>query len=152
VADAAVARPQDRTAAPARATSLSMFLNSKKKQRLGNCAERGNHCRSRTLGHRLIGNIGHAALNVLLSSAQFEREVTGERIRDKIAASKSRGMWMGGNLPLGYDRPSDPATRALVVNEGEAEQVRLIFRRYVELGSVSELERWLHGNDIRSKA
>jgi site-specific DNA recombinase len=91
-------------------------------------------------------------LNVLLSSAQFEREVTGERIRDKIDASKSRGMWMGGNLPLGYDRPSDPATRALVVNEGEAEQVRLIFRRYVELGSVSELERWLHGNDIRSKA
>ena len=58
-------------------------------------------------------------LNVLLSFAQFEREVTGERIRDKIAASKAKGMWMGGNLPLGYDAPTDQATRALVVNVEE---------------------------------
>jgi hypothetical protein len=72
---------------------------------------------------------------VLLSFAQFEREVIGERIRDKIAASKKKGMWMGGVPPLGY-RAQD---RKLVIVEGEAEIVRFIFRRYAELGSV----RWL---------
>jgi DNA invertase Pin-like site-specific DNA recombinase len=97
-------------------------------------------------------SMGRLTLNVLLSFAQFEREVTGERIRDKIAASKAKGMWMGGALPLGYDLPTDRATRALVVNPVEAEQVRLIFQRYVELGSVSKLERWLDDNAIRSKA
>src|SRR5690348_2879198 len=71
-------------------------------------------------------------LNMLLSFAQFEREVTGERIRDKIAASKRRGMWMGGPLPLGYDVHD----RKLVVNEAEAETVRHIFRSYCELGNV----------------
>src|SRR5580692_11516803 len=93
-------------------------------------------------------SMGRLTLNVLLSFAQFEREVTGERIRDKIAASKAKGMWMGGAMPLGYDRPTDPATRALVVNEAEAEQVRLIFRRYVELASVGALESWLAQNAI----
>src|SRR6202167_3030109 len=88
-------------------------------------------------------SMGRLTLNVLLSFAQFEREVTGERIRDKIAASKKKGMWMGGGLPLGYDAPTDLTTRALVVNATEAETVRLIFRRYLELGSVHELERWL---------
>ena len=97
-------------------------------------------------------SMGRLTLNVLLSFAQFEREVTGERIRDKIAASKARGMWMGGNLPLGYDRPTDLTTRALVVNPIEADQVRTIFQRYVELGAVSELARWLSANGIRSKA
>jgi site-specific DNA recombinase len=97
-------------------------------------------------------SMGRLTLNVLLSFAQFEREVTGERIRDKIAASKAKGMWMGGSHPLGYDRPVDLATRALVVNPAEADQVRLIFRRYVELGSVSALERWLDDNALRSKA
>jgi len=97
-------------------------------------------------------SMGRLTLNVLLSFAQFEREVTGERTRDKIAASKAKGMWMGGNLPLGYDAPSDHATRRLMVNGSEAETVRLIFRRYLELGSVDRLERWLHENDIRSKA
>jgi DNA invertase Pin-like site-specific DNA recombinase len=97
-------------------------------------------------------SMGRLTLNVLLSFAQFEREVTGERIRDKIAASKAKGMWMGGTLPLGYDRPTDLATRALVVNDVEAEQVRLIFRRYVELRSVSALQHWLDENAIRSKA
>ena len=97
-------------------------------------------------------SMGRLTLNVLLSFAQFEREVTGERIRDKIAASKAKGMWMGGTLPLGYDRPTDLATRALVVNEAEAEQVRLIFRRYLELRSVSALERWLDEQVIRSKS
>ena len=66
-------------------------------------------------------SMGRLTLNVLLSFAQFEREVTGERIRDKIAASKKKGMWMGGPVPIGYDVPTDALTRALVVNETEAE-------------------------------
>lgn len=97
-------------------------------------------------------SMGRLTLNVLLSFAQFEREVTGERIRDKIAASKAKGMWMGGNLPLGYDAPVDRATRALVVNTAEAETVRLIFDRYLELRSVHALVRWLAEQGIRSKA
>ena len=80
-------------------------------------------------------SMGRLTLNVLLSFAQFEREVTGERIRDKIAASKRRGMWMGGNLPLGYD----VRDRELVVNEAEAVTVRSLFERYAELGTVSAL-------------
>ena len=76
-------------------------------------------------------SMGRLTLNVLLSFAQFEREVTGERIRDKIAASKKKGIWMGGNVPLGY-RVQD---RKLIVVESEAEQVRHILQRYVELGS-----------------
>jgi DNA invertase Pin-like site-specific DNA recombinase len=76
-------------------------------------------------------SMGRLTLNVLLSFAQFEREVTGERIRDKIAASKKKGIWMGGNVPLGY-RVED---RKLIVVESEAEQVRHILQRYVELGS-----------------
>ncbi len=96
-------------------------------------------------------SMGRLTLNVLLSFAQFEREVTGERIRDKIAASKARGMWMGGNPPLGYDPPSDKTTRSLVLNEPEAETVRLIFRRYLELGSVNLLGRSLAADGIRSK-
>src|ERR1700736_4358753 len=77
-------------------------------------------------------SMGRLTLNVLLSFAQFEREVTGERIRDKIAASKQNGMWMGGLVPLGYD----VIDRRLMVNQSEAERVRGIFRRYLELGSV----------------
>ena len=97
-------------------------------------------------------SMGRLTLNVLLSFAQFEREVTGERIRDKIAASKKKGMWMGGTLPLGYNRPTDPATRALVVNDAEAATVRLMFVTYLELGSVHVLQRWLVERNIRSKA
>lgn len=97
-------------------------------------------------------SMGRLTLNVLLSFAQFEREVTGERIRDKIAASKAKGMWMGGNPPLGYDPPTDRATRSLVLNEPEAETVRLIFRRYLEVGSVNLLARSLAADGIRSKA
>ena len=96
-------------------------------------------------------SMGRLTLNVLLSFAQFEREVTGERIRDKIAASKAKGMWMGGNLPLGYDAPPDQTFRGLVVNTAEAETVRLIFSKYLELGSVHALLRWLHAESIRSK-
>jgi hypothetical protein len=87
-------------------------------------------------------------LNVLLSFAQFEREVIGERIRDKIAASKKKGMWMGGVPPLGY-RAQD---RKLVIIESEAEIVRLIFRQYVELGSVRLLKEELDTRGIKSKS
>jgi DNA invertase Pin-like site-specific DNA recombinase len=96
-------------------------------------------------------SMGRLTLNVLLSFAQFEREVTGERIRDKIAASKAKGMWMGGTLPLGYDIPTDLVTRALVVNPAEAGTVRYIFRTYLELGSVHALEARLHRDGVRSK-
>lgn len=96
-------------------------------------------------------SMGRLTLNVLLSFAQFEREVTGERIRDKIAASKAKGMWMGGMPPLGYDRPTDSQTRALVVNEDEAKTVRLIFDRYIELRSVPALQAWLGEEGFRSK-
>ncbi len=81
-------------------------------------------------------SMGRLTLNVLLSFAQFEREVTGERIRDKIAASKKKGLWMGGQPTLGYDVKD----RKLVVNEAEAETVRAIFRRYLELSSVRALK------------
>jgi len=77
-------------------------------------------------------SMGRLTLNMLLSFAQFEREIAGERIRDKIAASKAKGMWMGGNVPLGYD----VRERKLIVNDAEAETVRMILRRYLELGSV----------------
>src|SRR5947208_13593790 len=77
-------------------------------------------------------SMGRLTLNVLLSFAQFEREVAGERIRDKFAASKKKGIWMGGWIPFGYD----VASRKLVVNPPEAETVRFIFQRYLELGCV----------------
>jgi DNA invertase Pin-like site-specific DNA recombinase len=92
-------------------------------------------------------SMGRLTLNVLLSFAQFEREVTGERIRDKIAASKRKGMWMGGTPPLGYEIKD----RQLVVNETDAETVRLIYRRYLELGCVRSLAMNLLGNGIVSK-
>jgi DNA invertase Pin-like site-specific DNA recombinase len=92
-------------------------------------------------------SMGRLTLNVLLSFAQFEREVTGERIRDKIAASKKKGMWMGGYPPLGYDVKD----RKLIVNETEAETVRYIFRRYQELGSVRLLKEHLDQGGIVSK-
>src|SRR5213079_893082 len=84
-------------------------------------------------------SMGRLTLNVLLSFAQFEREVTGERIRDKIAASKKKGMWMGGQPSLGYDVHD----RKLVVKEPEAETVRMIFRRYGALSSVRLLKEEL---------
>ena len=92
-------------------------------------------------------SMGRLTLNVLLSFAQFEREVTGERIRDKIAASKQKGMWMGGLVPLGYD----VIDRRLMVNQSEAEKVREIFRRYLELGSVRLLMEDLNRRGVRSK-
>ena len=92
-------------------------------------------------------SMGRLTLNVLLSFAQFEREVIGERIRDKIAASKKKGMWMGGVPPLGYQAQD----RKLVVVDSEAEIVRLIFRRYAELGSVRLLKDELEARNIQSK-
>ena len=94
-------------------------------------------------------SMGRLTLNVLLSFAQFEREVTGERIRDKIALSKARGMWMGGILPLGYDRAPGGG---LQVNDAEAEQVRGLYRRYLKLGSVNRLRERLEAEGVRSKS
>ena len=92
-------------------------------------------------------SMGRLTLNVLLSFAQFEREVTGERIRDKIAASKRKGMWMGGVAPLGYD----VRERRLVINPAEAGTVRYIYGRYLELGCVRQLSRELAERGIVSK-
>lgn len=92
-------------------------------------------------------SMGRLTLNVLLSFAQFEREVTGERIRDKIAASKKKGMWMGGPVPLGY-RVQD---RKLLVDEAEVEQVRTIFREYLQLRSMRALGDRLEELGIRTR-
>jgi len=100
-----------------------------------------------TQAFNTTSSMGRLTLNVLLSFAQFEREVTGERIRDKIAASKARGMWMGGYPPLGYD----PKERTLVVNQEEAGIVRRIFASYVELGSVNQLAIELEHQGVVSK-
>ena len=92
-------------------------------------------------------SMGRLTLNMLLSFAQFEREIAGERIRDKIAASKAKGMWMGGTIPLGYDVEK----RKLIVNEAEARTVRLVFERYAELGSVTLLQAELARRGLCSK-
>ncbi len=92
-------------------------------------------------------SMGRLTLNVLLSFAQFEREVAGERIRDKIALSKRRGMWMGGLPPLGYDGIDGK----LIVSEAEADTVRQIFHRYLELGSIAALKQHLDASGIVSK-
>jgi site-specific DNA recombinase len=93
-------------------------------------------------------SMGRLTLNVLLSFAQFEREVIGERIRDKIAASKRKGMWMGGVAPFGY-RAQD---RKLIIVDREAAIARFIFRRYAEFGSVRLLKDELEARSIRSKS
>jgi site-specific DNA recombinase len=80
-------------------------------------------------------SMGRLTLNVLLSFAQFEREVTSERIRDKIAASKRKGLWVGGVVPLGYDSKE----RRITINAAEAESVRDIFESYLKLGSLNLL-------------
>jgi site-specific DNA recombinase len=92
-------------------------------------------------------SMGRLMLNVLLSFAQFEREITGERIRDKIRASKQKGMWMGGMVPLGYDAEE----RILQINPGEAETVRYLYNRYLELGTVTELYRATKSEGLRTK-
>lgn len=92
-------------------------------------------------------SMGRLTLNVLLSFAQFEREVTAERIRDKIAASRKKGIWMGGPPPLGYD----VRDRKLVVNEAEARTVRQLFEAYLELGSTRALAAWAKAEGITTK-
>src|SRR5829696_5503278 len=89
-------------------------------------------------------SMGRLTLNMLLSFAQFEREVTGERIRDKIAASKRKGIWVGGIVPLGYE----VRERKLVIREDEAATVRLMFERYLALGSLPALQRDLRERGV----
>jgi site-specific DNA recombinase len=93
-------------------------------------------------------SMGRLTLNVLLSFAQFEREVTGERIRDKIAASKKKGIWMGGPVPLGYD----VVERKLVANKAEAATVRHIYERYLAVGLARALLDELSAGGTRTKA
>jgi site-specific DNA recombinase len=100
-----------------------------------------------TQSFNTTSSMGRLTLNMLLSFAQFEREIAGERIRDKISASKAKGMWMGGNVPLGYDVQD----RKLVVNAAEAKTVDIIYRRYAELGSVRLLSEDLDRRHIVSK-
>jgi site-specific DNA recombinase len=100
-----------------------------------------------TQSFNTTSSMGRLTLNVLLSFAQFEREVIGERVRDKIAASKRRGIWVGGPVPLGYAS----INKKLVVVPEEAETVRLIFRRYLELGSIRALIQDLDRRGIRTK-
>jgi DNA invertase Pin-like site-specific DNA recombinase len=92
-------------------------------------------------------SMGRLTLNILLSFAQFEREVIGERIRDKFRASRSRGMWMGGHPPLGYDVKD----RKLIVNEAEAAIVRTVFERFVRVGSATILARSLAAEGVLTK-
>jgi DNA invertase Pin-like site-specific DNA recombinase len=93
-------------------------------------------------------SMGRLTLNILLSFAQYEREIIGERIRDKVAASKARGMWMGGKVPLGYD----VADRKLVVNDTEAARVRRVFELFVETGSGVETVRRLQAEGVTAKS
>ena len=92
-------------------------------------------------------SMGRLTLNILLSFAQFEREVIGERIRDKFAASRKKGMWMGGYVPLGYD----VRDRKLVINDEEAKTVRMIFERFVAIGSATTLAKALAAEGIVNK-
>jgi site-specific DNA recombinase len=92
-------------------------------------------------------SMGRLTLNVLLSFAQFERDVTSERIRDKISASKRKGLWVGGMALLGYDTKD----RKITVNDAEAERVRDIFRSYLKLGSLNLLMADLRNRDIVTK-
>ena len=92
-------------------------------------------------------SMGRLTLNVLLSFAQFEREVTGERIRDKIAASKQKGMWMGGWVPIGYDRKD----RTLTINETEAVTVRTIFDLFLKLKNVQRVQTELARLNLTTK-
>src|SRR3979409_2000149 len=100
-----------------------------------------------TQSFNTTSSMGHLTLNVLLSFAQFEREVIGERVRDKIAASKRKGIWVGGPVPLGY-RCLD---KKLEIVPDEAEAVRTIFTRYLELGSISALTSDLDRRGVRTK-
>ncbi len=109
--------------------------------------EKGASFVSVTQAFNTTNSMGRLTLNVLLSFAQFEREVTGERIRDKIAASKQKGMWMGGPVPLGYRLEN----RKLVIEPSEAETARMIFERYIQLRSMPKLVEDLAAKGVRTK-
>jgi site-specific DNA recombinase len=100
-----------------------------------------------TQSFNTTSSMGRLTLNVLLSFAQFEREVIGERVRDKIAASKAKGIWVGGSIPLGYTS----VNKKLLVVPEEAETVRLIFQRYLEVGSIGALIEQLDRDEVRTK-
>lgn len=100
-----------------------------------------------TQSFNTTSSMGRLTLNVLLSFAQFEREVIGERVRDKIAASKRRGLWMGGTVPLGYRNEN----KRLVVEDGDADLVRRIFRLYLDLGSVGAVVKALDAEGVRTR-
>src|SRR5438552_15935362 len=100
-----------------------------------------------TQSFNTTSSMGRLTLNVLLSFAQFERELIGERVRDKIAASKRKGIWVGGPVPLGYAA----VDKKIVVAAAEAAAVRTIFARYIELGSVRALAQDIDRRGIRSK-
>jgi DNA invertase Pin-like site-specific DNA recombinase len=104
-----------------------------------------------TQAFNTASSMGRLTLNVLLSFAQFEREVTAERIRDKIAASKKQGLWMGGLAPIGYDPHPDASRRELVVNEAEAETVRALFTLHDRHGRITEVARAAAAMGLRSK-
>ncbi len=104
-----------------------------------------------TQAFNTASSMGRLTLNVLLSFAQFEREVTAERIRDKIAASKKKGLWMGGVPPLGYDPHPDSNLRMLVVNVKEAQTVQTLFELYDQYGSLACVEREADRLGLRSK-
>src|SRR5476651_1476130 len=100
-----------------------------------------------TQSFNTTNSMGRLTLNVLLSFAQFEREVIGERVRDKIGASKKKGIWVGGPTPLGYRS----IHKKIVIVPEEAETVRMIFQRYLDLGSIGAMVQDLDRNDIRTK-
>jgi hypothetical protein len=104
-----------------------------------------------TQSFNTASSMGRLTLNMLLSFAQFEREVTAERIRDKIAASKAKGLWMGGTVPLGYDPNPDKAVRGLIVNQAEAAEVQTIFELYDELGNMRLVRDKVEEIGLRSK-
>lgn len=100
-----------------------------------------------TQSFNTANSMGRLMLNVLLSFAQYERELTGERIRDKIDASCKKGMWMGGSIPIGYDLKD----RRLIINENEAKIIRTLFDVYIEKGSITKTYRELNGLGFRTK-
>ncbi|MDU8912502.1 recombinase family protein [Aestuariicoccus sp. MJ-SS9] len=126
--------------------SLADFAKLVERMEAANCS-----FVSVTQAFNTSSSMGRLTLNVLLSFAQFEREVTAERIRDKIAASKKKGLWMGGIPPLGYDGHPDPMRRELVVNETEAEVVTTIFELYDRHACLNTVVREAARLDLRSK-
>ena len=126
--------------------SLADFAKLVERMEAANCS-----FVSVTQSFNTSSSIGRLTLNMLLSFAQFEREVTAERIRDKIAASKARGLWMGGLAPLGYDPHPDKMRRELIINEEEAETVRALFQLYLQEGCLNATAEAAKGAWLFSK-